>query len=305
MNKLFNEHTINPRNLTQYTAFRGVTDFTQIGQFDQYETGYQFLEVISVPKFLTALADKDPDFAQINKSFVHMLEFEFRGLEGLNDITTDQMTITDGINEQRMINRVSWDTAITVSMPYFEKRGSLITKYSEYYITGIKDPKTQAKTYHGAIHDNLLEPSFENEVFTLLYYVTDNTMLRLERAVLLCNCQLTKAELSMYNGSRDAINNREMQIEFNCFPVIGYEVDKAANHLLKDITGFEYNAALKQFKGSENTILDSSSYRYGIMTKDNPSADPRLVDAINGKTDKNPYSTGGYNGSGGYDPDRT
>ena len=303
-NKLFNNYTITPRNLSQYTAFRGVTDFTQVGQFNQYESGYQFLEVISLPKWLEVAGTKDPVIAQQNKNFKHMLEFEFRGLDGLADIQADTFEITDGINTLRMINRVSWDTSIEVSAQYFEKSGSLITKYSEYYLTGLKDPKTQAKTYHGAIAENLLEPSFENEVFTLLYYVTDNTMLRLERAVLLCNCQLTKAELSMYNGSRDSINNREMQIEFNCFPVIGYEVDKAANHLLKDITGFEYNAAQKMFKGSENTVLDSSSYRYGIMTKNNPAADPRLVDAINGKTDKNPYSTGGYNGSGGYDPDR-
>jgi hypothetical protein len=200
-NKLFNEHTITPRNLTQYTAFRGITDFTQIGQFDQYETGYQFLEVIGLPKFVAAYAKKDTEFKNIVKSFVHMLEFEFRGLDGLNDLTTDTMSITDGINEQRMINRVSWDTSVNISMPYFEKRGSLITKFSEWYLTGIKDPKTQAKTYHGLIADNTCEPGFDNEVFTLLYYVTDNTMLRLERAVLLCNCQLTKAELSMYNGS--------------------------------------------------------------------------------------------------------
>ena len=292
-NKLFNNYTITPRNLTQYTAFRGVTDFSQIGQFDQYETGYQFLEVISIPNFLK----KDPSMAELNKSFVHMLEFEFRGLEGLNDIQADTYEITDGINTQRMINRVTWDTAVTVSMPYFEKRGSLITKYSEYYLTGIKDPKTQAKTYHGLIANNTLEPSLENEVFTLLYYVTDNTMLRLERAVLLANCQLTKAELSMYNGSRESINNREMQIEFNCFPIIGYEVDKAAAYLLSNITGYKSNIVDGVHKFEDrgesvtHTTLDSSSYRYGILdpTKTDTYANPKLANAING-ADADNYS---------------
>ena len=284
---------VRPRNLTQYKAFRGITDFTQIGQFDQYETGYQFLEVISIPNFLK----KDPSMAELNKSFVHMLEFEFRGLEGLNDIQADTYEITDGINTQRMINRVTWDTAVTVSMPYFEKRGSLITKYSEYYLTGIKDPKTQAKTYHGLIANNTLEPSLENEVFTLLYYVTDNTMLRLERAVLLANCQLTKAELSMYNGSRESINNREMQIEFNCFPIIGYEVDKAAAYLLSNITGYKSNIVDGVHKFEDrgesvtHTTLDSSSYRYGILdpTKTDTYANPKLANAING-ADADNYS---------------
>ena len=292
-NKLFNNYTITPRNLTQYTAFRGVTDFSQIGQFDQYETGYQFLEVISIPNFLK----KDPSMEELNKSFVHMLEFEFRGLEGLNDIQADTYEITDGINTQRMINRVTWDTAVTVSMPYFEKRGSLITKYSEYYLTGIKDPKTQAKTYHGLIANNTLQPSLENEVFTLLYYVTDNTMLRLERAVLLANCQLTKAELSMYNGSRESINNREMQIEFNCFPIIGYEVDKAAAYLLSNITGYKGNVNNGVFSFEDrgnnvtHTTLDSSSYRYGIMdpNKTDSYANPKLAAAIN-ETDAGDYS---------------
>lgn len=297
-NKLFNNYTITPRNLTQYTAYRGVTDFTQIGQFNQYETGYQFLEVISLPKFLEA----DPTMVQMNKNFKHMLEFEFRGMDGLADLNADTYTITDGINEMQMINRVSWDTSIEVSMEYFEKSGSLITKYSEYYLTGIKDPKTQAKTYHGLIADGTIAPGLENEVFTLLYYVTDNTMLRLERAILLANCQLRNAQLSMYNGNRESINNKPMTITFSAFPVIGYEVDKAANYLLQQITGvrvenqdgvIKYNGPLSVPGVSkyDAAVLDSSSYRYGIMGgqaygdgRPDPQTIPRLASAIENGT---------------------
>lgn len=293
-NKLFNNYTITPRNLSQYTAFRGVTDFTQIGQFNQYETGYQFLEVISLPKWLEA----DPTMQQYNKDFKHMLEFEFRGMDGLSDLNADTFTITDGINEIQMINRVTWDTSIEVSMQYFEKSGSLIAKYSEYYLTGIKDPKTQAKTYHGLIADGTIAPGLENEVFTLLYYVTDNTMLRLERAVLLANCQLRNAQLSMYNGSRDSINNRETTISFSAFPVVGYEVDMAANYLLQQITGVrvetrdgtvQYNGPLSAPGVSkyDAAVLDSSSYRYGIMGgaayddgRPDPETIPSLANAI-------------------------
>lgn len=290
-NKLFNNYTITPRNLSQYTAFRGVTDFTQVGQFNQFESGYQFLEVISLPKWMEVAGTKDPVIAQMNKNFKHMLEFEFRGLDGLTDLQGDTFEITDGINTLRMINKVSWDTSIEVSSQYFEKSGSLITKYSEYYLTGLKDPKTQAKTYHGLIADGSIAPGLENEVFTLLYYVTDNTMLRLERAVLLANCQLTKAELSMYNGSRDNISNKEMTISFNAFPVIGYEVDKAANYLLQNITGVrvETKNSTVQYNGPlsvpgvtkyDAAVLDSSSYRYGIMggpSYEAGQADPETI----------------------------
>ena len=287
-NNLFNNYTVSPKNLTQYTAYRGVTDFSNVGQFNQYETGYQFLSVIQLPKFMTALEQMDPDMVNINASFKHMLEYEFRGLDGLPDITADTFTITDGINELNMINRVTMDTSITVSSSFFEKSGQLITKYSEYYITGIKDPKTQAKTYHGAIRNNLIAPGLENEVFTLLYYVTDNTMLRLERAVLLANAQLTKAETSMYNGSRDNISNHETSIEFNCFPIMGTMVDKAANALLADITGYMYNKKNAAFNGSEKTKLDSMNYKYGIMggegSTDSPETIAALKNAINSYT---------------------
>ena len=255
-NNLFNNYTVSPKNLTQYTAYRGVTDFSNVGQFNQYETGYQFLSVIQMPKFMTALEQLDPDMIAINASFKHMLEYEFRGLEGLPDIS------------------------VTVSAQYFEKAGQLITKYSEYYLTGIKDPKTQAKTYHGAIRNNLIAPGLENEVFTLLYYVTDNTMLRLERAVLLANAQLNKAETSIYNGSRDNISNHETSIEFNCFPIVGTMVDKAANALLADITGYMYNKKNAAFSGSEKTKLDSMNYKYGIMGGEGEIDSPETIAAL-------------------------
>ena len=286
-NGLFNNYTVTPRNLTQYTAYRGVTDFTNIGQFNQHETGYQFLSVLGMPKFLT----ENPSMDQMNKNFKHMLEYEFRGMDGLPDVQAETYSITDGINEMQMINRVTMDTSITVSMQYFEKSGSLITKYSEYYLSGIKDPKTQAKTYHGLIANGTVPPGLENEVFTLLYYATDNTMLRLERAILLANCQLTKAETSMYSGSRDNISNKEMSIEFNCFPIYGYEVDKAANYLLKQIHGVDVtvNDGVVSYNGYDGTIkdptvLDSADYKWGIMRNNEEQQGginiPDLVEAI-------------------------
>ena len=285
-NGILNNYTIRPRNLTQYTAFRGVTDFTQIGQFAQFETGYSFLSVISMPPFLTKLAEQDSGVASLINSFKHMLEYEFRGMDGLPDIQGDTYDITDGINTQRLINKVTMDTSITVSSNYFEKSGGLITRFSEYYLTGIKDKMSQAKTYHGLIKNGLMEPGPENEVFTMMYYVTDNTMLRLEKAFLLANCQLTKAETSIYNSQKGDINNKEMTIEWNCFPITGYEVDEAAYSLLQDITGVQVTSS-----GSGNTnykvlteenvaSLDSTDYTYGIMDKNSPSKIDSLVNAI-------------------------
>lgn len=285
---IVNNFVKKPKNLTQYTAFRGVTDFTQIGQFNQFETGYSFLSVIKMPKFMEMLASQDANIATLVNNFGHMLEYEFRGLSGLPDVSGETYAISDGVNDLNIIGKVTSDTSITVSSSYWEKTGSVITRFSELYLSGIKDPKSQAKTYHGLIKHGLLEPSLENEVFTMLYYVTDNTMLELERAVLLTNCQLTKAETSMYDSSKGDISNKEITVEWNCFPVTGYEVDKAAKTLLQDITGVSVNVIDSAGNVSRSVVktdgvatLDSANYKYGIMDADSGAAISELVNAIN------------------------
>jgi len=302
---IINPYTVTPKNLTQYTAYRGVTDFTQIGQFDQFEQGYQFLSVIKMPTFIEKAAEIDQDIAALCFSWKHAVENEFRGLTGLPDIQGNPGTITDGINEVQFINRVTMDTSISVDMSYFEKRGQLFTKFAEYYLTGIKDRMTQAKTYHGLIRNGILEPGLENEVFTLLYYVTDNTMLQLERAVLLTNAQLTMAPTGqLYSANRSDIgNNPEVTLTFNCFPIMSLQVDKAASVLLQDINGVrigaEDGAEKYHNEVDEGTLigtetfgslsknkyisnLDSNDYLYGIMNKDTSTAAqiPELTDAI-------------------------
>jgi len=268
--------TIMPRNLTQYTAFRGVTDFSNIGQFAQFEGGYQFLAVLQTPEFINKAGENFKGVKQLQDSFVHMLEYEFRGLDGLPDMSADTMEITDGNNTARLINNITWDTAATVSMSYFEKSGSLINKYLEYYLTGIKDRMSKAKTYHGLIKNGKLMPGPENEIFTFLLYITDSTMMRLERAVLLCNAQPTTAPLSnILNGQKGTYENKEISIEFNCFPVMGEQVDKAAHYLLDNMnavkTTLDTQVASNAFKDPHkgSLALDSTNYKYGIMDSSN------------------------------------
>ena len=80
----------------------------------------------------------------------------------------------------------------------------------------------------------------------------------------------------MYNGSRDNISNVEKTISFQCFPIFGYEVDKAANYLLKNITGVSVTVNDKKNvtyaldkKITREATFDSADYRYGIMQNPN------------------------------------
>lgn len=250
-----------PRSVTEFTLMKGVTDFSNLRQFDVYETSYGFLVVCAVPKFMDLLAQQNEYVKEIQDTFVHILEGEFKGIDGIPDITGEAGTISNGVNELQIINNVIQDTSIQVSMSYYERSGSPLAKYAQYYLTGIKDPNSKAKTYHGLIADGtILDPGPDYEVFTLLYYVTDNTCRKLEKAYLLANAQLTTVPNStLYNSQRGDITFPEVTITFNCFPIADDQVNMYANKML------EYS--LNYAPDSERLILDSNDFKYAVFER--------------------------------------
>lgn len=248
-----------PRNVTEYTLMKGVTDFSNLKQFDVFESGYSFLTVVGVPEFMTLLGNRDTKVKNLQDGFVHLMEGEFRGLSGLPDITAGAGTISNGVNELQLINNVEMDTSVQVEMTFWERSGSLITNYLNYYLTGIKDPYSKAKTYHGLIGDVINDPGPQYEVFTFLYYVTDNTMRKVEKAYLLANAQPTLAPNSqLYNSTRGTIDFQELNVSFNCFPIIGDQVNKYAAMMLQ-------NDLTVNNGSSRKLVLDFNDYEWAVM----------------------------------------
>ena len=233
-----------------FACMRGVTDFTNAAQFNLYEGGYSHLFVISMPKYIKKLYDEDKDVKAMAETFKYILEYEFKGLDGIDDISTDNLEVTDGISTMNVIGKVTKQSAAEVTMSFTEKSGSAITNFIRYYLEGIKDPRTQAKTYHGLIKQGKLYGGFENEVFTLLYIVTDNTMLQLEKAYLLCNAWPTSAKTSIYNTTKGEIDKKDIDVTFQCFVLDGPEVDKRALQVLAYSN--EQNAVDKAYQAHDN-----------------------------------------------------
>ena len=250
-----------PRNITQYRLMQGVTDYGNLAQFNLFETGYSFLRVCQLPVFMQKLALKYPEsIGVIVENYKRILEFEFRGLEGLDNLTSETLEITNGISNVNVISKVVQQSAATVSMSFFEKSGSTITKFNEIFLRGVKDPMTQIKHYYGLIKDGTLQGGYENETFILLYLVTDNTALQLERAYLLLAAQPTKADWDMYNSTKGEIDKKEITIEFNCFPVTGNEVNKKAKEMLD---------WMNNDQNPDHIITDSSDYVYSGLEEVN------------------------------------
>ena len=224
--------TTETKDLTKWSLFRGVTDWANLEQFNQFETGYSFLVVLSIPKFMKLLSEKNEKYRNLIETYVHVLEYEFRGLEGIENMSSDPNELTNGIKTLNVITKVNSQSNGQFTMRYYEKAGSLITKFHELFLRGIKDPTTQVKHYHGLIESGELEPSFANEVFSFLYIVTDNSLRNVEKAFYIVGAQPTNADFNIYNSTKGTIEFQELSVEFNGFPIQNTQVNKRAQELL-------------------------------------------------------------------------
>ena len=255
-----------PRDVTGYTLFRGTTDFTQLQQFDLYESGYPYLIVVSIPEFLRKMAGRDTDVANLVNSYVHILEYEFRGLDsGLENMTSDTQEISNGVQSMNVITKVNAPSASTFSMRYWEKSGSTMTKLHQLYLRSVKDPGTTFKTYNGLIGTGVdqIQPQdagFHKECFSFLYIHTDNTGMLVEQAAYLVGCMPTTAELQIYNGTKGDVNFQEITAEFTGFPIMGSAINAKAKKILDWM-----NSSANANMGHRN----SWDYSYAALTDAN------------------------------------
>lgn len=249
-----------PRNVTKYMLSRGVADYSALEQWDNFETGYAFLFVLEIPDFLDRLAeDNDTDYAELIRMYRHILEYDFKNLDGIEDITTQTNDLQDGINTLPVITQVVEQSGTSFSMRYYERSGSIITKVNELFLRGVKDPRTQVKRYNGLLKPGTTYvPGYDKETFSFLYFVTDNTCLNIEKAYLLVSCQPTNAETTMYNYEKGNIQWRELNYTFNGYPITGPGVTKKAQEFLNWV--------------NDNTIFEES--KFGYQALDNEYKDP-------------------------------
>lgn len=264
MGTYFNDYTKKPMTAAQYTMMRGVTDFTNAEQLNMYEGGHSMIVIINRPKFLDMLADYDKDVKNLLDNFCNIVEYEFKGLSGIDDITSDTLEFNDGISQMQTIGRVTEQSASEIQMTYTEKSGSTITKFIKYYLQGVRDSRTQVKHYHGLIADGKLALGFENEVFNLLYLVTDASGLSLEAAYLLCNAWPASAATNIYNSERGNIDIKEVEITWRCVVLQNEEINKRAVKMLAHINqdNAVYNANSKNGSSDEAAALAASISKY-------------------------------------------
>ena len=257
------------KDVTTYKLMRGVPDFGSLVQFNPYETGYAAFIICQMPKFIEKLAQYDTNYNKLISNWAHIIEYEFKSFDGLEALTADTIQLGDDLNSINVISKVNMQSASEFTLTYDEKSGSPLTKFAKLYLTGIKDPRTQVKTYHGLIHSDIVAPGFENEVFTFLFITTDNTMREIENAVLLIGCQLNSADLDIYNYTKGDISKREITVKFSGYPVQSSYINKAAQTMLSYLLSVQagarqiiVNSDEYNYTGSEQIAKTLSSYGY-------------------------------------------
>ena len=257
---------------------RGLIDPSNLAQFNQFEGGYSIFSIVTIPEVLRLLATSTAMVPGENVSFrtkyhdlistyIKILEQEFRGISGLDDITADTGEFTNGITTINMINKIVEQSAGTFTMNYTEKAGAPITRTHELLLKAIKDSKTGFKHYHGLIKAGeiqLNQVGFQSECFSFLYMVTDNTGLRLERAYYIVGAQPTKAEISdLYNVTKGEYDFKEVGVEFNGVALTNSAIDKKAREYLGYLTGttIDYeNDVVSKYDNSAKYVIDSTNF---------------------------------------------
>jgi len=247
-NNIFS-NTMVPREVTSFTLMRGVTDFSNLQQYDLFETGYSFLVCLQIPKFLHNAKALNTSYQTLIDSYCHIIEYDFTGAQGIEAMTTETGALTNNIDTLNIITRVVEQGGTNFSMNYFERSGAIITKTHELFLRGIKDPRTQLKRYLGLIagprsdtetniagtNVKAMEAAYQNEVFHYLLIVTDNTGYNVEKAFILASAQPSQANTDIYNVTKGEIGFSQFAVQMNAFPITGRLVNKKASDLLKYI----------------------------------------------------------------------
>ena len=254
MGKYFNDYTKKPVTAAQYSMMRGVTDFTNAEQLNMFESGHGMLIIIDKPKFIEMIAETDEHVADLLNNFCNILEYEFKTLSGIEDIEAEDLVYSDGISEIAGVGKVNEQHNSTISVSVTEKSGSTVTKFIKYYLDGVRDSRTQVKHYHGLIAEGKLAAGFENEVFNMLYLVTDSTGLALEAAYLIANAWPNSAKTGeLYNYDKGTIEAKTFDISFKCFVLRNQEIDKRAVKMLAYINEDNAVANAATALGSSNS----------------------------------------------------
>ncbi|WP_301214657.1 hypothetical protein [uncultured Clostridium sp.] len=254
----------------------GVIDYGDLQAFDYFESGHVFLAVLTMPRIHEAYHNQQSgpgkestmkrniSFENLQILFSNIITHDFKGLSGIDDITSETLDIADNIAGTRSsISQTNKPLTSEISMRFTEKGALPITTYLDRYLSYVSDPYTHLKNYSGMTEANTNSKylGFHRECFTLLYIVTDATCMHIEKAFLLVNAQPRTASLSeLFDAEKGENQQKEITINWTCSVLTGAKVNDAAAAYVKEALTRDTG------NGKRISILNSWDYNWTISS---------------------------------------
>ena len=225
----------NNKDLTKYSLFLGGLNVKAkaLEQYNPLKTGYTRIFVVQMPKFMNRI------LPIASKNFKHMIEYGFKSIDGIQNLTMEYEAITGGYAGRSFeIPTILKDETNAITIKLQEMSGSPVREYIEMWLSGISDPHTGLCHYHGALDRDSatgnagMEAIQANQVAEMIYVSTDNTGREIEFACLLSNMIPKVVKRDHYNYESGTHNAVEYDVEFTCTMYTSPDVNEVAKLLL-------------------------------------------------------------------------
>ena len=225
----------NNKDLTKYSLFLGGLNVKAkaLEQYNPLKTGYTRIFVVQMPKFMNRI------LPIASKNFKHMIEYGFKSIDGIQNLTMEYEAITGGYAGRSFeIPTILKDETNAITIKLQEMSGSPVREYIEMWLSGISDPHTGLCHYHGALDKDSatgnagMEAIQANQVAEMVYVSTDNTGREIEFACLLSNMIPKVVKRDHYNYESGTHNAVEYDVEFTCTMYTSPDVNNVAKLLL-------------------------------------------------------------------------
>jgi len=135
-------------NMQAYSLFLGGLNVRSevLAQFTPLKTGYARIFLVKMPVFM------QKQFPNKTKTFKHLVEYGFVGVDGIQNLTMDFEQVTGGYAARQFdVATVAKDETNEITVKMYEFSGSPTREYIDMWMTGVSDPMTGIAHYHGAM----------------------------------------------------------------------------------------------------------------------------------------------------------
>lgn len=200
-------------------------------EFDPYVSGYAFIIWVKLPKW----------FEQEYPGFRSMTQKNFKSFDGISDMELQAEDYTHTFNSNAYGVASTIQKANTeFTLKHQEFSGSPIKNMYQYWVSSIRDPRTDIATYPKKYG---IEYAAKNHTGELLYIVTRPDANNIEKkniefAAYYTNVFPTRIPLSHFNYSQGDHSLAEIDIPFRGTMNISAKVDEFAKQMLSSTYSF-------------------------------------------------------------------